>query len=1198
MPSSQNCMFHVHCALFCWLLLAIEPCQAQSVIAPIFPGEVQIEALRLPVEISKGGTAVWSSALTNQILHAGDHLRTGVNGRATLRWSGQSIVSVSASTELEILRPQQVADESGLHLLRGMASFFHRDKPGRIQIITRGTIAGVEGTEFVLAVDDTDHTTMSVIEGRVSFGNEQATLLLTNGQQAVAAPGQAPVPTPGFIANNLLQWCFYYPAVIDADDLKLTAIEQTELASSLAAYRSGDLPDALEKFPGGMPTLSDSEKIFHAALLLSVGEVAAAEAVMSAITDKSGPPQKLSRSLQQLIAAVKRQHFQLEGSPQLASEFLADSYFQQSLATNKSSLANALQAARQATVISPHNGFAWERVAELEFGFGRLAESETALDRSLSLAPRNAQALALKGFILAAHNHTRAAQGWFDRAIAANPALGNAWLGRGLCKIRIGNPQDGREDLLVAAATEPQRAELRNFLGRAFAVSGDASHAASEMAIAEKLDPNDPTTWFYSALFKQQQNQINEAIRDLDKSKELNDNRRVYRSQFLLDQDRSVRNINLAGMYQDADLITVGQHEAARAVNDDYANYAAHIFLADSYFPNEFNNNNNNFLRYETLGVSEHFIANLLAPPNVSISSPTVPQQAYSQIFLHDGSRASSSTEYLSRGAWSEAASVYGSYGNFGYSLDMLEKYDPGQRLNSDFESHFYTLTLKQQITPRDTVFGIISSFESRGGDLAQRYDPNAVAATFRFNEEQQPNLYLGFHHEWSPGVHTLALLSRQNDSTSFYNQAEPSLFAYYPDIRPGVPALTQIAPNYFTENFLSQINIYSGELQQIWEQNDHTTILGTRWQAGDFETMTTLRNPFPETDWYPNGWVGKESVAPKFDRASVYGYHHWQLLEQLKLIAGLSYDHIHFPENFEYTPVSSKEKTEEQLSPKAGLIWTPVTNSAVRLAFTRSLGGATFDQSQTIEPSQVAGFVQSFRSLIPESLVGGTSGGAFETFDLSLEHKFSSETYLSLSGEILNSQVRRTLGVYNGYPDELDFPVAAGVRENLDFQEKTASITLNQLIGKRWSLGASYRVSQAILDDTHPDLPVIPRALNSIMAHRRTETILHQIELSALCNLPNGFFTRGNAVLYSQDIYGYPATSPTGYPFGPQPNEVGDTFIQLNLFIGYRSPNRKVEVSVGLLNITGQDYRLDTLTSYADLPRGRTLALRLKLDF
>jgi len=78
-------------------------------------------------------------------------------------------------------------------------------------VITHAAFAGVEGTEFVLAVDETDRTTMSVVDGKVRFGNEQATLLLTNGQQAIADVGNPPVRTAGFIANNILQWCFYYP---------------------------------------------------------------------------------------------------------------------------------------------------------------------------------------------------------------------------------------------------------------------------------------------------------------------------------------------------------------------------------------------------------------------------------------------------------------------------------------------------------------------------------------------------------------------------------------------------------------------------------------------------------------------------------------------------------------------------------------------------------------------------------------------------------------------------------------------------------------------------------------------------------------------------------------------------------------------------------------------------------------------------
>src|SRR5205823_8922280 len=122
----------------------------------------------------------------------------------------------------------------------------------------------------------------------------------------------------------------------------------------------------------------------------------------------------------------------------LSSEFLAASYYEQSRAVGDETLKAALNLAWQAASHSPQFGFAWARVAELEFSFGRTGRALEALDKSLGLSPRNAQALALKGFLFAAQNKTREAIHWFDQAIAVDSALGNAWLGRGLCRIRRG----------------------------------------------------------------------------------------------------------------------------------------------------------------------------------------------------------------------------------------------------------------------------------------------------------------------------------------------------------------------------------------------------------------------------------------------------------------------------------------------------------------------------------------------------------------------------------------------------------------------------------------------------------------------------------------------------------------------------------------------------------------------------------------
>jgi len=59
-----------------------------------------------------------------------------------------------------------------------------------------------------------------------------------------------------------------------------------------------------------------------------------------------------------------------------------------------------------------------------------------------------------------------------------------------------------------------------------------------------------------------------------------------------------------------------------------------------------------------------------------------------------------------------------------------------------------------------------------------------------------------------------------------------------------------------------------------------------------------------------------------------------------------------------------------------------------------------------------------------------------------------------------------------------------------------------------------------------------------------------------------------------------------------------GDEFWQLNAAVGYRSPRRHFEVSLGLLNLTGQDYFLHPINLYPDLPRQRTLAAKVQLNF
>jgi len=1167
--------------------------QAQPVTASGVTNEIRIVELQGTVEVSLAGATTWVLTRTNQVLHPLDRLRTAANSRVALRWSEQSVVTFGASTELEILPPHSPEAESGLHLIRGIVSFFHRGTAGRMRVVTRGAVAGVEGTEFVVVVtsgDVVERTILSVIDGRVRFGNEFGEMVLANGEQAVAEVGRAPVRTAGFLANNVLQWCFYYPGVLDLADLPFTPREEEILWASIAAYRTGDLLAALASYPATRVPDSDGERVYHAALLLSVGQVEQVETLLASVPSGNASSRlaRLVTALRQLISAVRRQPSRSVLDPELATEFLAASYGEQSHAVRGTSLERALTLARRAADVSPRFGFAWARVAELEFSFGHTANALDALDKSLALMPRNAQALALKGFLLAARNHTREAVTWFNRALEKDSALGNAWLGRGLCRIRLGDAAGGREDLLVAAALEPQRAALRSYLGKADANAGDYRRAVKELQLAERLDPNDPTAWLYSALLNQERNRVNAGIRDMERSRALNDNRSVYRSHLLLDQDRAVRSANLAALYRDAGMSDVAAREAARAVNYNYGNYSAHLFLANSYEalrdPNLIN------LRYETASQNEYLLANLLAPPGAGPLSSRISQQEYARLFERDRLGVVSSSEYLSRGGWTESGAQFGTFGMFSYEVGAFYRSDLGERPNNDIVERQLTFTLRQQLTPQDTVYLRLEDFEGEGGDLAQYYDPRQASPGVRYRETQEPIVGLGYHHEWSPGVHTLLFVTRLDDTSSFTNSSQPTLLAVRPDVDPiGLPGVTELVGVYgltMHEQFANRLEIYSGELQQIWQQPQHNTVVGLRAQSGHFHTSSLQLDPSSHPGYFPAAPepAALQDFDTPFERLSFYGYHQWQVAAPLQLIGGVAYDWLKFPENFRTAPISGADKTIDQVSPKAGIIWTPAGNTTVRFAYSRTLSGASLDQSCQLEPSQVAGFVQSFRSVIPESVVGGNAGARIDSTAVSLEQRFGTGTYVAVSGELLHSDLQRTVGAFDGLPDQFEWAIPSGLRQSLDYDEQSLLFTCNQLLADEWSLGARYGLSRAVLNENLVDVPDLP--LNTIQPRQRFESTLHQVDLFATFNHPSGFFAGTEAHWRQQDNSGF------------TPGQPGDEFWQCDVRAGYRFARRRAAVTVAMLNVADQDYNLSPLNVYTELPHRRTLALKFQFSF
>ena len=1110
------------------------------------------------VEVAASGATTWSAVRTNQVLQTGDRLRTGLRSRATLRLSDKSVLRVNELTTLKIQPPATANNAPVLDLTSGATYFFSHEKPATLEFRTPLASGAIRGTEFHLAVAENGRTVLSLLEGLVTLKNERGQIDLKTGERGTVEPGQAPARSAVIDAINIIQWCLYYPAVLDPDELQLSpAINQT-LAGSLASYRNGDLLQALADYPDNRIPESDSERVYRAELFLAVGQVDQTEAQLKEV-QVSTP---LADALRELIAAVKLEPWKRAAPPALASEWLAESYYFQS----RSQLDAALHAAKSAAAKSPNLGFAWARVAELEFSFGRTPQALAALEKSLQVSPRNAEAISLRGFLLAAQNRVGEALHSFDQAIAVDPALDNAWLGRGLCRIRQGHAEAGRQDLHVAATLEPNRSVLRGYLGKAFSNAGDDTLAAKELALAKRLDPRDPTPWLYSALLDQQQSRINTGVRDLERSQELNDNRRVFRSKLLLDQDRAVRSANLAALYRDAGMTDVSVREASRALNSDYANYSAHLFLAEGYDalrdPKQIN------LRYETPWLSELLIANLLAPVGGGSLSQYVSQQEYSNLFERDRLGIFSRTDYFSSGNWRQAGSQFGTLGNSSYSLDADYLLDNGWRPNNDIDRLNISARVKEQVTFEDSVYLEAQFQRIEAGDVRQLYDPSSASATLRTKETQVPNVYAGYHHQWSPEAHTLFLAARLNDTLAVNDPSSKILFSRY-----AAGTVTSVNGEPFSVDYRSELEAYSAELQQLWQTEKHNVVVGGRFQSGWSDTKDTLARPL-QTSF--------DNLHTDLQRLNGYGYYTLKLLAPLELTAGVSYDRLYYPRNIDSPPLTGQQVTREQVSPKGGLIWSPWKYTTFRGAYTRSLGGVFYDNSVRLEPTLVGGFNQAFRSIIPESVEGSVPGSRFEAVDVALDQKFPTETYLGVIGEILYAKVDATIGVFTNiiFIPIPDLP--SSTRERLEYRERSLTVYVNQLVGDYLAVGASYKLTQADLNDQLPDIPPTTPGYPG----RDVRAFLHQANLFTRFNHGSGFFSQFDAVWTQQSNQRY------------SPGMPGDDFWQFNAFVGYRFLDRRAEIRVGLLNITDRDYRLNPLTLYLELPRERTLMASAKFYF
>jgi len=696
----------------------------------------------------------------------------------------------------------------------------------------------------------------------------------------------------------------------------------------------------------------------------------------------------------------------------------------------------------------------------------------------------------------------------------------------------------------------------------------------------------------------------------------------------LLDEDRSIRGTNLAAIYLNDGMVDQSVREADLAVDADYSSAPAHLFLANSY--NALRDPTRILLRYETPWFNELLLSNLLSPVGGGPLSQFVSEQEYSKMFQQDGFGFSSDFNYLSSGQYQETASQYGTFGNFSYALDTQLFYDDGTRPNDQISRQESYGQFKYQLGPQDTLFFQTKFEDQSQGQVEQFYDQNSANTTanqtLRFHEQQVPGLLLaGWHHEWSPGNHTLVLVGRLEDEqtqtaedtsqavvfrdVSAYTAGlptftgNPNLPFNYPEVINNLSALTgkgqiegvaNIPLNY---DYTPYFETYTAEAQQIFTFDTDTLIVGSRYQTGEFGTGGQLDNTDPALSALYSNEEADQYYNVGLQRINMYAYDTWHIEPWLSLTGGVTWDRLIYPANFRTPPINDQQQKLEKVSPKVGIILQPFPGTTVRAAYAQAISGASFDESVQLEPTEVAGFTQAYRSIASESLLGSIAGSTYDIAGVSLEQKLSTRTYLGLEFDDLEQKVDRTIGTFDFLDSKGLYPnviLPSSIGQDYRYREQVITASVNQLLGEEWSLGARYSYTVSNLSQQIPAfqdaLATVSPAAAVTLAPNASSDIqagLHQLVFSALYNHPSGFFTSADAKWYRQD---YEAVGVTAHP--------GDDFWQYDWNAGYRFDRNQCELGFGILNLTGTDYQLDPLNPYEELPRARTIVVHAKFSF
>ena len=870
------------------------------------------------VTLSSARGAAAAVAASNAQICPGGLIRTGDRSKATIALNDNTRLVVDQNSEWEHV-PGPAQSAGLVRLIRGAILFITRQRNLRVE--TPFVNAGVEGTEFLVIVDE-EQAFITVFEGEV-----QALSLQPNVQPLRVEPGQTAVTRRGgnpqiaqVTPPDAVRWRLYYQPIIEP-------ILRAQLDGAPATL------EALTATPAAARDALSYAR--EAALRLDTGDVAGAEAAVTNALSRD--PNLADAHAIRVVSAVLRNdrsgaldagRAATTGQPSSIPARLAYSYALQAnldIEGARDTLTSIAAADRTADV--------WVRLSELYLALGDVAAARAAAEQAFERNNDRLETLTARGFVALADTDASTARRIFDDAVRREPGDAQSRLGLGLAMIRGGDLSAGRGELEIAAALSPGDAVIRSYLGKAYFDERREQQSGRQFEVAAKEDPNDPTPLFYSALQKQSTNRPIAALGELQKAIDLNDARGVYRSRALLDEDLAARSASLGHIYRDLGFEQRALLEGWRSLGADPGDYSGHRFLADMYFA---------LPRHEVARVSELLQAQLLQPLSATHVSPSL---AETDLALLETAGPSSpslndfnplfrrnrlATQFTglvgSRDLLADEAIVSGLWNKVAFSVGQFHYETAGARQNNDQNRDVANLFVQAKVSRSTIVQGEVRTEYSRIGDLTFRFDPDF----FQPNERDRTTgttTRFGVRHEFgrtSQLLASVAVQSRDRDVSNSDTDADGATVR---------------------EKAEEEISGVAVELRQLYRRGRVGWDFGGGFFRGDRERTSVFRFEFLGETLFEE----EQSLDAQPRQANGYLYSNISISRDFALTVGGSVDH------FRTTLLE-----RNQFNPKFGASWKPVRSTTIRVAAFRSLTRSVV-ASQTIEPTQVAGFNQFF---------------------------------------------------------------------------------------------------------------------------------------------------------------------------------------------------------------------------------------------